>query len=380
MRRKILFTACVMVLAALACGTQTPTTTFNTPGPTAAPVPALSIFERKKTTYGFFPSPPEPIFESVLNHFEALGEHADFILFQSNIPWEDFIDGIEGESQSRTDIRNQVFLAQQNGLEWVFVVDPLNGFNRREFLGLPEGWQASFANPDVRTAFTNFALWIVREFQPRYLGLASEINTYMDAHPNDVPNYVSLYEDVYDRVKAGAPDTQVFVTFQWGDLNNLFPGAEEGRQPYHTNWDQIEIFEPRLDLWVISSYPFAVFKSGSEIPEDYYTPLLERTDKPLAVAEGGYTSQPIGPFQGGPQDQVDYLQAIHDQLGERLNFWVYLLLTDLNMELIPNAAREAGLSETDLETLEIFAFVGLRNSDGTPKPALEVWDRYRAGE
>jgi hypothetical protein len=283
------------------------------------------------------------------------------------------------KSQRLTDIRNQMTMAQQNGLEAVFVVDPLNGLNRSEFMRLPEGWPASFAAPEVRSAFTNFALWITREFQPRYLGLASEINTYADAHPDDFPNYLSLYREVYAAVKAESPATQVFVTFQWEDLNNLIASATEGRSPYQTNWDQIEAFEPQLDLWAISSYPFVIFKTGAEIPVDYYTPLLGRTDKPLAVGEGGYSSKPVGPFPGTPQDQVDYLNAIHTQIGGRLRFWVYLLLSDFNQEAYAKAMRQDGLDEDEVTSLGMFSAVGLREADGTPKPALTVWDEFRAG-
>lgn len=202
----------------------------------------------------------------------------------------------------------------------------------------------------------------------------------MDAHPDDVPNYLSLYQEVYAKVKVEAPETQVFVTFQWGDLNNLFPGAEEGRQAYQTNWDQVEAFEPFLDLWVISSYPYFIYPSGEQIPEDYFTSLLERTDKPLAVAEGGWTSEPVSPVPGDPQGQVAYLEAIHDQIGDRLAFWVYIILNDLNMESIGEVMEQQGRPETDINTLLMFALVGLRESDGTPKPALELWDRYRNEE
>jgi hypothetical protein len=45
----------------------------------------------------------------------------------------------------------------------------------------------------------------------------------------------------------------------------------------------VETFEPELDLWVISSYPYFAFPNGEGIPADYYTPLLERTSKPLAM-------------------------------------------------------------------------------------------------
>lgn len=384
MKRPILFALTGLVFMALACGSSAPA---GTPAPVASsPTPsptqtAVSVFDSGRAVYGFFPSPPEATFESVVNHFQALGEHADFVLVQQNVPWQDFVGGAEGESQKRTDIINLMTLARQQELEAVFVVDALNGLNRREFMGLPAGWEASFANPDVRAAFTNSALWITREFHPRYLGLASEINTYADAHPDDFANYLSLYREVYTLVKAEAPDTHIFVTFQWEDLNNMFPTAAEGREAYETNWDQVEAFEPELDVWVISSYPFFTFPSGADIPDDYYTPLLARTTKPLAVAEGGFTSKPVGSgaITAGPQDQVDYLNAIHNQLGERLAFWVYLLLDDINPQAYATTMTEQGMDADDMNTLGFFVSVGLREFDGTPKPALEVWDKFRSG-
>ncbi len=377
--RRMQVIAALLGLAALACGSSAPK---GTPTPTPAPPPPLpvgeSVFDHAGTAFGFFPSPPEISLESVLRHFGDLGRHADFVLAQPNVPWQAWKDETDRESQPLIDLRNQAILAEQNGLEMVFVVDPLNGLNRREFIGLPAGWQASFANPDVRHAVKAFSLWIVRTFHPRYLGLASEINTYADAHPEDFANFVSLYEEIYRAIKAEAPETQVFVTFQWEDLNNLFPGDNEGRRPYEVNWDQVEAFEPRLDLWVISSYPFIAFPSGAAIPVDYYTPLLERTAKPLAVAEGGYTSTPVGPFSGTPQDQVDYLKAIDTQLGTRLRFWVYLLLSDFDPESYAAAMWAGGAGQADMTTLGMFESVGLQEADGTPKPALAVWDEFRS--
>lgn len=329
------------------------------------------------TQYGFYMSSPEATVESVLQHFIDMSEHGDFVLLQPNVPWADFDGGIEGASQSRTEIATQVNLARLNDLDYILVADPLNGLNRREFVGLPEGWNANFANPDVRAAFSNFALWMVRQFHPAYLGLAVEINTYMDAYPDDAPNFVSLYHEVYAAVKAEAPETQIFVTFQWDDLNNMWPGAAEGRQPYEINWDQVELFEPNLDLWVISTYPYTVFKTAADIPDDYYTPLLERTDKPLAVAEGGYSSTPIMQFSGSPDDQVIFLNRVHDQIGGRLAFWNYTTLNDINMESYSESMRGANAQENDIVTLSAFQFIGLREVDGTPRPALGVWDAFR---
>src|ERR1700690_207357 len=284
--KRLLILILMLTIAALACGAQTPATP-STPFPTLT----TSIFDSNRTAYGFFPTPPEVSIENVMKIYKDIGNHADFVLLQENIPWNDFVNSVDGSSQKRTDIINQFTLARQNNLDAVFVVDGLNGLNRRDFSGLPFGWSANFANPNIRSAYKNYTLWVVKMFHPRYLGLASEINTYMDTHPDDAQNFISLYNEIYQSVKSEAPDTKIFVTFQWEELNNLIPQIANGRARLQPNWVQVEAFEPNLDVWVISSYPFVAFKSGADIPADYYTPLLARTSKPVAVAEGGFTSK-----------------------------------------------------------------------------------------
>lgn len=355
----------VLLLPALACGQSA------SPFPNPTYTPEASIFESERTAYGFFPTPPEVSLESVFAHYRALGEHADVSLVQEAIPWAEFAKGVDVESQKITDMQNNRKLADAHNLDSIYIVDPLNGLNRREFAALPQGWEASFANPDARAAFKNFTLRVLREFKPRYMGLASEINTYMEAYPNDAPNFLSLYRETYAAIKAEAPETQVFVTFQWDQLNSL-PGERK------IKWEQIEIFEPQLDLWVISSYPFAVYRTGAEIPADYYTPLLDRTAKPLAIAEGGFVSKPTQNLPGTPQDQLDYLNAVHAQLGgPRLKFWIYLLLTDLDADSYANFFRQNGIKDADINTLGYFVNVGLQEKDGSPKPALALWDSFR---
>lgn len=362
--RRIFIFLIILLITSLACSGS----------PTPPPVPATSVFDSKETAYGFFPSPPEISLESVLQIFKDMGQYGDFVLIQKNTDWDSFAAGVDGESQLRTDIINQVILARQNELDTIFVLDALNGLNRREFDGLPADWDASFANPDVRTAYKNYAIWVVRNFKPRYLGLASEINTYMDAHPEDAPNFISLYHEIYALVKAEAPKTQVFVSFQWDDLNNMFPQPEEGnRQKQQPNWEQVEAFEPNLDVWVISTYPYFIFPTGADIPADYYAPLLSRTSKPVAIAEGGFSTVAFEQFTHTPEDQVAYLNAIHTQLGARMVFWVNTILSDFNID-----SYAKGMSNPDdAKMLGNFAYTGLREFDGTPKPALELWESFR---
>jgi hypothetical protein len=74
---------------------------------------------------------------------------------------------------------------------------------------------------------------------------------------------------------------------------------------------------------------------------------------------------------------VAYLNAIHDQIGGRLTFWIYLILDDFDLEAFSKWMRDHG-NGGDVGTLGLFASVGLREQDGTPRPALAVWDAFRA--
>jgi hypothetical protein len=367
MKRPIAILLLVLLTAQLACGKSTP-----------RPIPELKtrVFDSNRTAFGFFPTPARLGLNSVQNIFKDIAPHADVVLLQQAVPWKAFLDDPNPDISETKDIHNQYVLAHQNNLDVIFVIDPLNGLNRREFASLPKSWAKSFANPDMRTAMKNFTLYILKEYQPRYLGLGSEINTYADAYPDDFPNYVTFYGELYDLIKQESPQTQVFTTFQWEELNNLIAGIPNKGTPYQINWDQVETFEPKLDVWAISSYPFVAFKSGSEIPADYYTPLINRTSKPLAVSEGGIPST----IHGDEQYQVDYINAIHSQIGgNRLAFWIYLDYSDF--DYIGMAAFFALMGHvSDLNTLKMFATVGLVQLDGKPKPALETWDGIREKE
>ncbi|MBC8505434.1 MAG: hypothetical protein ISR58_01195 [Anaerolineales bacterium] len=369
MNKNIFLPIIALLLAMLACG--------DADTPSVPPTPTVSVFDSADTAYGFFPSPPEFSIDSLIATLDGISEHGDVILVQRAIPWVDFIDGTNANAPDIKELRDLMTLAGQRNLEPIFVIDPLNGLDRRQFSALPlklEG--GDFSTSGVRAAFKNYAITLMQEFHPRYIGLASEINTYADAHPDDFSNFVSLYQETYAAIKDASPETQVFVTFQWDDLNNAIPFDNIDGEPFHPKWEQIEIFEPQLDVWAISSYPFVVFERAADIPADYYTPLLSRTDKPIAVAEGGVNSRPIGQFPGTPQDQIDHLNAINDQLGDKLEFWIQLVLFDINAEFYRDFLRENGM-ETTADTILWFGAIGLLESDGTPKPALETWDNIR---
>lgn len=203
-----------------------------------------------KTKFGFFPTPPEPTEESIISNLQAMSQHADVLLFQESVPWNEFKGSCEIDSGKITELTNILSFVNAIGLKPIFIVDPLNGLDRREFKGVPQEWDnIKFGNDLVRSAYRNFAVRLAIDFRPEFLGLASEINTYMDAYPDDVENFLSLYKETYQEIKSISPGTKVFVTFQWDDLNRL----DGDGILYDTKWDQIEIFEPNLDIWAIST-------------------------------------------------------------------------------------------------------------------------------
>ena len=118
MRPVALFAISALILAALACDAVTSTPSEPIP---AIPTPEISIFDSGRTAYGFFPTPPEVSVESVVNNMIAISEHADVVLFQEEIPWSDFLESPDADSQKLEDLRGMVQLAAGNGLELIFV-------------------------------------------------------------------------------------------------------------------------------------------------------------------------------------------------------------------------------------------------------------------
>ena len=358
--------------------TQEPTqppTEAPTQAPTRIPVTPVSreLFDFSRTGFGFFPTPPEPTASSSVDNIKRMSGHADVLLFQEQVPWLDFQEGVDSESPRVTVVGDLVDYVEFYGMRTIMVVDPLNGLNRREFQGVPAEWgEVNFSTPEIRTAYQSFAVRLARDYQPAYLGLASEINTYLDAYPEDAEHFISLYKETYAAVKEVSPDTQVFVTFQWDDLNRL----DGDGTAYDIKWEQIEAFEPELDIWAVSSYPYFFFDTPADIPGDYYSPLLARTDKPLAIAESGWTSRDLSEITGSPEKQAEFLRKVDAQIGDRLAFWINLLYADLNWEDYRIVFAEQGTVE-DMTTLSNFIHLGLTTADGEPKPALTVWDELR---
>jgi hypothetical protein len=211
---------------------------------------------------------------------------------------------------------------------------------------------ATLSDERWREAYRQAALDVVKAARPRYLSLGNEVNRWYEKYgvggdnPDGFQHYVSLYQEIYDDVKALSPGTLVFCTF----------AREIVAENRAADMTVLRRFDPaKLDILVLTSYPYAVrgVKSPSDIPDDYYVAAAQYLPgKPLGFSEVAWPSLD---YFGGEIAQADFLGQLTGRLTRgqgidlRLLGWPWL----------------CDLSAEDA--------TGLKKQDGTPKAAYNAW-------
>jgi hypothetical protein len=252
------------------------------------------------------------------------------------------------------------------GLEAVFLLDALDGLDRRrEPPELVERGR-SILEPEIRAIHEAWAIEMARIFRPEWYGLGSEINTLADlGDPDLYAEMLDVINDLSPRIRAASPGTKTFVSFQADQAYGLpgFPRTID-------HFALIDDFD--VDGLGLSTYPVFVLKDPSEIPADFFARFEQATDLPLLLVEGGWSSEMAGGTNGTPAEQADFFRRIGGMLDEvAAEVWVFLLFADLDVASYgfpPD--REAALAN--------FSRMGIADLDFNPKPALAVWDSIRA--
>jgi hypothetical protein len=215
----------------------------------------------------------------------------------------------------------------------------------------PDMENAALSDRTWREAYKQAVLEVVKSSKPLYLSVGNEVNRWYEKHgaeeddPNGFQHYVSLYEEIYDAVKALSPETKVFCTF----------AREITSENRDADLKVLSMFNPeKLDLLIFTSYPYAVqgINRPSDIPDNYYSEALSYLSAPLGFSELGWPSMDVF---GGEQAQADFITQVVSRLtkeqGMNLHLFGWAWLHDLD--------------END--------YIGLIKSDGTAKLAYEVW-------
>jgi hypothetical protein len=231
----------------------------------------------------------------------------------------------------------------------------------------PENLPASFADPDVRSRYLT-DLQRLAALQPDYMNLAAEINLlhHVDGEvgTSEWSEYVTLYQEAYQQVKAISPGTQVGVSFH---LDLLF------------GYEQYALIEElgEQDYVGFTTYPSwlvykGVFSSVDDIPVEYYDRVrIVVPDKPIVYAEVGWPSAGTGTYA----TQADYVAALPRLLhGTTPVLTTWSMLHDVDHFRVEALSEEqiAVLRGFDLDPVVLFAelnSMGLLFWDGPPKPA-----------
>jgi hypothetical protein len=302
--------------------------------------------------------PPELTQDSYAGTFELASEAGEVILIQRTPPWQEMLSGdVSQETAQATQREKQ--LAQEHGLDIFVALDPTDTtVGRSELAGLPPALRgAGFADPDVRRAFIAYAQYVAQNYQPKYVALGVELNSYQSHEPEDFEAFLTLYAEAYDAVKRIRPDALVFHIFQLEEMHGLLPIDE----PHPPQWGLIAGFGERLDLLAVSSYPSLAFNSPASIPETYYSRLAAYARQPIALTGMGFSSGSDDASEGGEAEQAAFLtRALRaaDQLGMPLVVWF--------------AGQDP--SFTGAPPFDRLEHIGLRRQDGSAKEAWFVWD------
>lgn len=212
----------------------------------------------------------------------------------------------------------------------------------------------SFANAAIRDAYYE-QIACLATMRPDYLVLGPELNFLVAARYDEYQRFSAVYRVAYDLVKSISPETQVGSSWQYDALRpNLAAGIGE---PY------IEELGPQDFIGLTTYFGYsasnaATYPTPLDVPLDYYGLVRSRFPRtPVVFTEVGWSSA----FTGGLTNQVWFVNRL------------LLLLNSLKPANVIWAMQHdvRGYFPGEIAALND---MGLRNNDGTPKPA---WDAVR---
>lgn len=326
---------------------------------TAEPLPA------RTWAMGFSPTPPVLTVESVLAGIDRWTPRSEFAVFHEELPWTDLLAGMPAADILVRDKTQLVALLRQRGQRLAFVLDLTDGLSRSDEAPQLRTLGRSLAEPAVQQKARDYAVAVATLLQPELLGLAAETNLIRLAAP------APLYQAVVATANAIAADLDTiaspatkFVSVQVETAWGLLPGG-----PFVGITQDLADF-PFAQAIGLSSYPYFVFGDPAAIPADYYARVLEPTNLPAFVAEGGWSSVDVGAPGGDELAQERYVAtqaALLDGIGAIA--WLHLLFADPDLTTWPQPIPG---------NLPLFTSIGLVHSDFAAKPALAAWDEQFA--
>lgn len=232
------------------------------------------------------------------------------------------------------------------------------------YLKVPADSTNNWSNTAARNLFKNMLVNFAATYQPPFIFLGNENDSYYEQDPTDYQNWISFYNSAYDGIKASSPNTLVGPVFNFEHLAGS--GALNGWTASY--WPALESHDlTKIDIVGVTLYPWLNYASAESVPSTYLDPLFSRIgSKPVAITETGWPGEnPNGfnpPWETSETAQATYLSKLYNMIKSKnvkLVNWLFLY---------PMA--DPGGSPTAWKE---FGSISIKNGSGNKRTVYDLW-------
>jgi hypothetical protein len=229
----------------------------------------------------------------------------------------------------------------------------------------------SFSDPGFVDRFVSFTKTFMDRYQDtvKYLVIGNEIDIWLQTHADQASDFRTLVEAVADAHNVIVGTEVAIHNVVQNQCESIAKKALAGDMVFYT-------FYPTGSNFSFGGDPRAV--------EEYYTAMFDLAGtRKIAVVETSWSSSSL--LESSEEAQAEYVREIFRILKEnkeKIEFLLWINLYDSTPEECRKAAEffVTGVGDDMLKDTEAMArfsdfmcFIGLRRTDGTPKPAWYTW-------
>ena len=276
---------------------------------------------------GFSAIPPRADVTAVLATVDLMATRSDVALIFGEPPWDTLLAGTTPAAYVARQRRPLADYFRAKGLRvWVYL-DPANGLDRSAESQLLNAAGRSLTEPGIQALYREYAVAMDTLLRPDVLGLAVETNLVrMLSTPALYSAVKQVAADAAAQVRSHDASVQLSASVQveaaWGRIPvGPYQGIETDLADF-----------PFAQLLGLSSYPYFVWATPESLPDDYYSRLIAGRSLPVAMIEGGWSSQSVSGVSSDAAAQQRYI-ARQARLLDQANAAAVFQLTFTDLDL-----------------------------------------------